>query len=141
VSRAIGLAALAALFAAGCGTKSEPTGAPDTGAKAAAEAFYGALIAGDAPRAYALLDAESRRRVPQERFAALASAYLKNVGFRAERVAVRSCEEQGDAATARVTISGHSAGHSHRYNDGITLRRDAGRWCVVLPANFGQKAR
>ena len=54
---------------------------------------------------------------------------------------MRSCEEQGEAATARVTISGHSSGHSRRYSDGVTLRREGGRWGVVLPPNFGQKAR
>jgi hypothetical protein len=125
---------------AGCGGKPGPA-TPDTGARAVVEEFYGALVANDPPRAYAQLGRESQRRVPPERFAALAVAYLKNVGFHAERVQVRACEEQGEAATAHVTISGHSVGHSRRYNDGITLRRADGRWGVVLPANFGQKAR
>jgi hypothetical protein len=140
VSRAARAAALALLLLAGCGGKSEPS-TPDTGARAAVEEFYNALVANEPPRAYAVLDRESQRRVPPERFAALAAAYLKNVGFHAERVQVRACEEQGDAATARVVIAGHSVGHSRRYNDGITLRRTDGRWGVVLPANFGRKAR
>ena len=133
-------AALALLLAAGCG-EPPPPAAPDTGARAAAEAFFGALIAGDPPRAYATLDAESKRRVSAEQFAALARAYAKNVGFPADKVHIHASEEQGDAATVRVTLTGHSGGHSRRYSDGITLRRAGDRWGVVLPANFGQKAR
>ncbi|MBN9117648.1 MAG: hypothetical protein J0I06_00500 [Planctomycetes bacterium] len=132
-------AALALALVVGCGGKSEPT-APDTGARAAAEAFFGALVANDPPGAYAQLDPDSKRRVSAERFAALAGAYLKNVGFPVEKVHVRASEEQGDGATVHVTLQGHSAGHSRRYSDGATLRRAGGRWGVVLPANFGQKA-
>jgi hypothetical protein len=133
-------APLVLLCAVGCGGKTEPT-TPDTGARTAAEAFYSALIANDPPRAYELLDPDSKRRVPAERFAALARAYVKNVGFPAEKVFIRTSEEQGDTATVRVTLQGHSAGHSRRYNDGITLRRTGDRWGIVLPQNFGRKAR
>ena len=128
------------LAVAGCGEKPAPPPV-DTGAREAVETFYGALIANDPPRAYATLDADSRRRVSAEQFAELARAYAKNVGFPADKVHIHASEEQGDAATAHVTLSGHSGGHSRRYSDGITLRRAGGRWGVVLPANFGQKAR
>lgn len=76
-----------------------------------------------------------------EQFAALARAYAKNVGFPADKVHIHASEEQGDAATVHVTLTGHSGGHSRRYSDGITLRRTGDRWAVVLPANFGQKTR
>jgi hypothetical protein len=131
--------ALALLFAVGCGGKPEPT-VPSTGGRETVEEFYGALIANEPPRAYAVLDAESQRRVSANQFVTLVNAYRQNVGFTAERCNIRSCEEQGDSAIAHVTLSGHSSGHSRRYNDGITLRRGEGRWGVVLPANFGQKA-
>jgi hypothetical protein len=123
----------------GCGEKPPPT-PPDTGARAAAETFYSALIAHDPERAYEVLDPESKRRVSAEQFATLARAYARNVGFPVEKVHVRASEEQGDAATVHVTLTGHGAGHSRRYSDGITLHRKDGRWGIVLPANFGQKA-
>jgi hypothetical protein len=123
----------------GCAGKSEPT-APDTGARAKAEEFFGALIANDPPRAYATLDPDSKRRVSLEQFTMLARAYAKNVGFPAEKVYIHASDEQGDAATVHVTLTGHG-GHTRRYSDGITLRRKDGQWGVVLPTNFGQKAR
>ncbi len=140
MSHAARAAWLAVILLAGCGGKTEST-SPNTGARAVVEEFYGALIAGDSPRAYEKLDRESQRRVSPARFATLAAAYRKNIGFHTERVHIRACEEQGDAATAHITIAGHSAGHSRRHNDGVTLRRTDSRWGVVLPANFGQKLR
>jgi hypothetical protein len=136
----VALVALPFLTLAGCGEKPRP-GTPDTGARAAAETFYGALIVNDPTRAYEVLDPDSKRRVSAEQFASLARAYTKNVGFPADKVHIHASEEQGDSATVHITLLGHAAGHSRRYSDGITLRRKDGRWGVVLAANFGQKAR
>ena len=132
--------ALVLLLACGCAEKPPPA-SPDTGAKDAAAAFFGGLIVGEPQRAYDLLDPESQRRVTPERFAQLAAAYSRNVGFTAEKVHFQTCEEQGDSATARVVLIGRAPGHSRRYADGITLRRIDGRWRVVLPANFGHRTR
>jgi hypothetical protein len=127
-------------FTLGCGGKQEPVAA-DTGAREAAGAFFGAVIAGDSPHAYELLDSDSKRRVSSEQFATLVRAYVKNLGFPADKVHIHTSEEQGDSATVRVTLYRHSAGHSRRYSDGITLRRTGDRWSVVLPTNFGHKTR
>jgi hypothetical protein len=137
VTRVGVLAAL--LFAvAGCGQKPAPS-LPDTGSRQAAEEFFGSLITSQPARAYELLDPDSKRRVSADRFNALGQAYAKNLGFPAEKVHIQACEEQGDSATAHVVLTGSDGTHARRYSDGITLRRTAGRWGVILPANFGQK--
>jgi Putative lumazine-binding len=129
------------LTVAGCGEKPSSSSTPDTGAREAVEAFFGGLIAGEPQRAYEVLDPDSKRRVSAEQFAALARAYAKNLGFAAEKVHIQSCEEQGDTATAHVSLAGQSVGHSRQFKDGVTLRRKDGRWGVVLPANFGYKPK
>lgn len=129
----------AAVFAAGCGGGSPAR--PDTGSRDAAAEFFGGLAAGDPARAYDALDPDSRRRVPADRFAGLARAYTRNLGFPAEKVVVRACEERGDDATAHVALTGHAGGQFKRYEDGATLRRRDGRWGVVLAANFGQPTK
>lgn len=125
------------LLACGC-AESPSAGSADTGARAAVETFFTGLIAGDPRKAHESLDAESRQRVSPGEFARLAAAYSRNLGFKAESVHIRACEEQGDAATAHVVVNGQGAGHSQRYADGVTLRRVDGRWGVVLPTNFGR---
>lgn len=125
------------LTAAGC-TPAEPP-RPDTGAKAAAVDFFSAVTGGDPSRAYAMLHPDSTKRLTAEQFAALASGYARSVGFAVEKVTVHASEEQGDRATVHVTLHGHGGGHSRRYADALTLRREADRWLVVLPANFGRK--
>lgn len=125
------------LLACGC-AGSPPAGSVDTGARAAAETFFTGLIAGNPRQAHDTLDAESRRRVAAGEFAKLAAVYSRNIGFAAESVHIRACEEQGDTATVHVVLNGQSAGRSGRYSDGITLRRVDGRWGVVLPTNFGR---
>lgn len=131
---------LLAVAGAGCAGK-PPPGPPDTGSKGVVETFFGGLSAGDPARAYAALDPDSKRRVSSAQFAVMARAYDKRLGFPAEHVHVRSCEEQGDTAIAHVSLQGRSGGHTRRYNDGVTLHRTDGHWGVVLPANFGQPAR
>ncbi|HJZ54812.1 MAG TPA: hypothetical protein VKE74_07625 [Gemmataceae bacterium] len=128
---------LAAALVVTCGCAEKPPAAPDTGAKTAAETFFTALIEHDPRRAYDVIDPDSRRRVSSDQFARLADTYAQHLGFPAEKVHVRACEEHGDAATAHVVLTGRS----HRYEDGITLKRSGERWGVVLPDNFGRKAR
>lgn len=127
--------AVSLLAACGCEGKLPPP--RDTGAKDATRAFFEGLAAGDSRRAYDALAPESRRRVSPDRFSALAQVYGRGLGFPAERVHVRSCEEHGDAATAHVVLMGQGAGHTRRFEDGATLRCADGRWGVVLPLNFG----
>ena len=131
------VAAVGLLFAVGCGGPTDQR--PDTGARAVAEEFFAGLTANDSPRAYATLHPDTTRRLSAEQFAALVRSYRQLVGFSAEKVSVHASDEHGDQATVHVTLIGHSGGHSRRYSDGVTLRREAGRWCVVLPPNFGKK--
>ena len=131
-----------ALFLAFCGCGERPPTEPaGTGAKETAQAFFDGLIAKDSRRAYDVLESESRRKMPFEQFQPLASNYLGNVGFSPSRVQIQSRDEQGDSAIVHVVLIGHSAGHSRRYSEGITLRRGDGHWGVVLPANFGRKTK
>ncbi len=129
-----------ALSVFGCGEKAPPTN-PDTGARLAAETYFGGLIAGDDPRAFATLDPVSKRRVSADQFAILTRTYVKNLGFTADTVHIQASEEQGDTATVHVALTGSLAGHSRRYIDGITLSRMEGQWRVSIPKNFGLKAR
>ena len=39
-----------------------------------------------------------------------------------------------------LELAGRTAGHGRRFKDAAALRRRDGRWGVVLPATFGQKA-
>ena len=128
---------VAVMLVAGCGGPTDPA-PPDTGAKAAGEGFFSALVANDPARAYALLDPDTRKRVSADQFATLARTYLRRVGFPVEHVYVRASEEQGDRATVHVTLTGNGGGHTRRYADGVTLRREAGVWSVVLPVTFGK---
>lgn len=120
----------------GCGEQ-PPSAQLETGAKQATEAFYSALIRRDSQRAYDLLDDSSRKRITPEAFTRLVDQYSRNLGFAAEKVYVKNCEEQGDRAVAHVVLSGHS----HRYEDGITLTHAGARWGVVLPDNFSRSTR
>jgi hypothetical protein len=131
---------LTLLLLAGCAQK-PPEPPPGTGAREAALAFFEGLAFGDPPRAYDVLAPESKRRVSAEQFAQLAKTYSRNVGFPVERVHIPACEEQGDAATAHAYLTGHTAGHYRRFEDGAALKRTDGTWGVVLPANFGRRAK
>jgi hypothetical protein len=131
---AVGLCALAA----GCGREAAtPAG---TGAREAAQGYYEALVRQDWPRAYAALHPQSRGRLGPERFAALAADHRRGVGFEPAAVHVRSCEEQGDEATAYVVLTGvHVTKERHR--DAVRLLRDGDGWGVVLPPTFGRPPR
>ena len=71
----------------------------------------------------------------------LVQAYSRKLGYRVERVHISSCEEREESATAHVVLIGHSAGHSRRFEDAVTLRRRDGHWGIVLPVNFGRYPR
>jgi hypothetical protein len=127
---------LTAAAAAGCGPgRTAPAG---TGAEAVVRDFYEALARGDANRAYADLDADSRARVGPDAFAGLARAYRVGLGFEPGAVQVRSCEEHGDEAVAHVVLTGRAEGRERRFTDGAALRRGPGGWGVVLPPGFGR---
>ncbi len=129
------------LFAScGCGVE-KPTPVHDTSAKDAVAEFFGGLTKGDAQKAYDTLDAESKQRVSTTQFNTLVQGYSRKVGYKVARVHISSCEQGEETATAHVVLIGHSAGHSRRFEDAITLRRREGRWGVVLPANFGRNSK
>ncbi len=124
------------LALAGCG--GVPTPVTDTGAKAAAQEFFEAVVRRDANRAYAVLHPDSQKRWPQARFSSAVETYRRKLRFEPEKVVVRSCEEQGDQAVAHVVITGHGSSRHQRYQDGTVLRKGPDGWRVVLPANFGR---
>jgi hypothetical protein len=125
--------ALAVLVvAAGC--NSSPTPPADTGARAAAQQFFDALIQQDWPRAYETLHPDSRAAYDLERFTARAKNYRRHLGFEPREVHVRSCEEQGGEAVAHVVLNGSGG----QYKDAAALRLTADGWKVVLSAQFGR---
>jgi hypothetical protein len=132
------LAAVIILSLGGCGGKSTPASATSVAGEVAL-AFFESVISDHPEVGYELLDAESRHRISLERFGELARVYSRNIGFHAEKVHVRSCDEQGETAIAHVALNGRG-GHA-RYNDAVVLRCLDGRWFIVLAANFGQKSR
>jgi hypothetical protein len=120
----------------GCGTHSaEQAG---TGAEAAVRSYYDALIHKDWAGAYAALHPESRKRTTKEQFVCLAQNYRKNLAFEPLEVRIRSCEEHGDEAVARVILSGQGAGKQRTFQDGITLRRSGSDWRIILSPRFGE---
>ena len=137
MKRALGMMLL---VSCGCGGE-KPTPIVATGAKDAAVEFFGGLTTSDAQRAYGVLDGESKQRVSATQFSPLVQAYSRKLGYRVERVHISSCEEREESATAHVVLIGHSAGHSRRFEDAVTLRRRDGHWGIVLPVNFGRYPR
>jgi hypothetical protein len=55
-----------------------------------------------------------------------------------EEVYVQSRDEQWDEAVAHVVFVGRAAPRARRFKDGVSLRRSANRWEVVLPQEFGR---
>lgn len=119
----------------GCGR--EPLQPADTGSREAARAFYEAIIKKDWKTAHDEL--LQGRQVSLEEFTSLAKAYRGQLGFQPAEVHVRACEERGDEAIAHVNLTGRNEKQTQRYRDGITLRREGGRWRVILPATFGKE--
>ena len=122
---------------AGCGGPPEP-GPADTGARDAVRAYADAVVRRDWPAAYALLAPEARTAWPPAEFARRGDAYRQKFGFDPTAAHVRTCEERGDDATARLDFSGPAAGR-HHFKETLTLRRRDGVWGVALPAHFGQR--
>ncbi len=126
--------ALFLVLLAGCGGPSaRPAG---TGAAEVVQSYYEGLLRQDWRQAYAALHADSRKRLDAEAFARQALAYRRSLGFEPEGVRLASCQEQGASAIARVVFTGRVGGRPRRHKDAVTLRRDNGRWGVVLPLGF-----
>jgi hypothetical protein len=124
---------LAALvLTAGC--SSSPTSPPDTGARAAAQSYFDALVQQDWPRAYETLHPDSRAAFTLDRFTALAKNYRRHLGFEPREVHVRSCDEHGPEGVAHVVLTGSGG----QYKDAAALRLTAEGWKVTLPAQFGR---
>ena len=121
-----------ALFVAGCHRGPKP--ATGSGAREAAFGFFDALRRQDWPAAYTVV---APPRPPADRFEELARRYVRAIGFEPGQVYVTTCQERGAEATAHIVYTGPSA-LKQRHKDGITLRREADGWGVVLPANFGR---
>ena len=122
---------------AGCSGPTEP-GPTDTGARDAVRAYADAVVRRDWPAAHARLAPEARTAWPPAEFARRGDAYRQKFGFDPTAVHVRTCEERGDDATARIDFAGTAAGR-HHFKETLTLRRTGGTWGVVLPARFGQR--
>ncbi len=126
---------IAALVAAGCGG---PAADPrvDTGARDAARGFFEAVVKQDWATGFAALHPDGRKGVSEADFARRGASYRRKLGFEPAMVRVPVCEERGDAATARVELSG-PGGAKHSYKDAVMLKRDGAGWRVVLPTKFG----
>jgi hypothetical protein len=125
---------LAVALACGCTRTPPPAG---TGAAAAARTYFEALVRRDWPAAYAALHPDSRARCDPDRFARLAEAERRRLGFEPEAVRLRSCTERGGKAVAHVVFNGRAGGKQRTYRDAVGLRRAAAGWGVVLPGRFG----
>jgi hypothetical protein len=125
---------LAALI--GCGPA--PTNSAATGAEEVLRTYYSALLRQDWQRAYAALEADSRKRISSDAFTRLAQTHRKSLGFEPKDVHVRSCEEHGSEAIAHVLLVGQTANKQRSYKDAVTLRRGESGWAIVLPPHFGK---
>jgi hypothetical protein len=99
-----------------------------------------ALLHHDWPRAYSALHPETHKRFNPEQFARLAQRHLRDLGFEPTAAHVRSCEEHGTEATARVLFEGRDASGRKLYKDAVALRQSGAGWRIVLPSNFGRRA-
>lgn len=119
----------------GCGSGSS-TSTIDSGSREVVRRFDEALIQKNWPEAYALLHPESVRSLTQAEFTRRAEQYRRGWGFEATRVAIRTCEEHGETASARVTFHGPGT-HRHQYEDNVFLKRHQDQWRIVLSPKFG----
>ena len=122
---------------AGCGRPAPPPPV-DTGAKEAARAYFDGVIRKDWNVIYPALHPDSRRHYTREQFAQRSIANRKRMPFEPEVLLVRSCEEQGEKAIARVILTTRATRHKPRFTDAVVVRRSEGVWRVVLPDHFGR---
>lgn len=122
---------------AGCGRV--PAAPAGSGAREVVEAYHAALLRHDWPAAYASLHPDTRKRHGPEQFARLARQHLHDLGFEPTEAHVRSCEERGAEASARVLYVGRTDSGPKTYKDALVLRRGEAGWGIVLPSNFGRR--
>jgi hypothetical protein len=122
----------------GCGRG--PTPPEGTGAREVVQNYHEALVRRDWPQAYAALHTDTRKRFGSEQFIRLAQQHLQHLGFEPTAAHVRTCEEHGAEATARVLYEGRDASGRKLYKDAVVLRQGAAGWGIVLPSNFGRRA-
>jgi hypothetical protein len=121
----------------GCGQKVEP-GPPDTGARAAARAFFEAIIHEDWPTAFAAMDVE-QAEIGVDAFTALAKQYRLSHGFEPRDVTFRGCEEQGERAVAHVVLTGKTPAGTQHFRDSVTLRKGQTGWKIIKLDGFGKQ--
>jgi hypothetical protein len=126
------------LVMCGCGVAPSPK---DSGARAAAQTFYEALLSQDWPRAYDALHPDNRARYNLAQFTNLARTYRQSLGFEPIAVHIRSCDEHGAEATVHVVLTGRSGARARQYKDALILRTSAVGWGAILPPRFGQTRR
>lgn len=137
LGRILGTLVLAAAgLAVGC--RPRPAVPADTGARAAARAFFDALSRREWDRAYAALAPESKARVGPEQFTRLAENYHRSYDLKPGAVQVGPCEEHGPKALAHVTLTRLHPAKNRRHKDAVVLRWDGAGWGVELPAGFGR---
>jgi hypothetical protein len=120
----------------GCGRTPPPP--LDTGARQAVWDFYTGVAQQDWQQAYLALHPESKKRLTLEEFTRLAQDYRRNLGFNAEELHVRSCDEKGTEAIAHVVLTGRDASRQRHYRDAVVVRQSVEGWRVILPAAFGR---
>ena len=123
----------------GCGPASEEQAG--TGAKECAENYFQAVLDHDWTKAYTTLDESGRKRWTTATFAELGKKYRRELGFEPREIHVRACEEHGDEATAHVVLVGPATAKEGRSKEAVLLRRNEGRWQVVLSPTFGRAAK
>jgi len=128
---------LTLLGAAGCGS-TRPTDPGDTGSKAAVLAYFQGILRKDWQSVYAMLTPETQKKFSPQRFESQAKVTRLRIGFEPEDVHIRSCEENGNDATAHVILLTKNPTHKRRFVDGITAKRIEGQWRIVLPDNYGR---
>jgi hypothetical protein len=127
---------LLALTAAGCAGESS---SPPSTARLTARAYYEAIARQDWPAAFALLDTDAQARIGPATFEELGRRWRTGIGFEPGGVEVRSCDERGESAFARIVIAGKAAESKKRFRDEVTLHRGPAGWRVVPREGFAPK--
>jgi len=91
-------------------------------------------------RLEAALHPDARERFGSGQFIRLAQQHLQHLGFEPPTAHIRSCEEHGAEARARVLYEGRDASGRKLYKDAVALRQSGTGWGIVLPNSFGRRA-